>query len=44
MGQVRTSTAWAMAENLHLLRIIQKSGMDVYAEARYGETYISVPV
>lgn len=37
-------TAWVMAENLHMLRIIQKSGLNVLAETRYGETYISVPV
>jgi hypothetical protein len=33
-----------MAENLHLLRIIKKSGLDVRAETRYGETYLSVSV
>ena len=37
-------TAWVMAENLHMLRIIQKSGLNVLTETRYGETYISVPV
>jgi len=37
-------TAWVMAENLHMLHIIQKSGLNVLAETRYGETYISVPV
>ena len=37
-------TAWVMAENLHMLHIIQKSGLDVEAETRYGETYISVAV
>jgi RimJ/RimL family protein N-acetyltransferase len=37
-------TAWIMAENLHLLRIIKKSGLDVRAETRYGETYLSVSV
>ena len=37
-------TAWIMAENLHMLHIIQKSGLNVLAETRYGETYISVPV
>ena len=37
-------TAWVMAENLHMLHIIQKSGLNVTAETRYGETYISVPV
>jgi acetyltransferase len=37
-------TAWVMAENLHMLHIIQKSGLNVYAETRHGETYISVPL
>lgn len=37
-------TAWVMAENLHMLHIIQKSGLDVSAETRYGETYVSVKV
>jgi len=37
-------TAWVMAENLHMLRVIKKSGLNVLAETRYGETYISVPV
>jgi acetyltransferase len=37
-------TAWVMAENIHMLHIIQKSGLNVYAETRHGETYISVPV
>ncbi len=37
-------TAWVMAENLHMLHIIQKSGFDVQAEARYGETFVRVPV
>lgn len=37
-------TAWVMAENLHILHIIQKSGLNVHAETRYGETCISVPV
>ena len=37
-------TAWIMAENLHMLHIIQKSGLSVHAETRYGETYISVAV
>jgi RimJ/RimL family protein N-acetyltransferase len=37
-------TAWIMAENLHMLHIIKKSGLDVQAETRYGETYISVSV
>ena len=37
-------TAWVMAENLHMLHIIQKSGLNVNAETRHGETYISVPV
>jgi len=37
-------TAWVMAENLHLLRIIKKSGLDVRAETRYGETYLNVSV
>ena len=37
-------TAWIMAENLHLLHIIKKSGLDVQAETRYGETYVSVSV
>jgi RimJ/RimL family protein N-acetyltransferase len=37
-------TAWVMAENLHMLHIIQKSGLNVYAETRHGETYIRVPV
>jgi RimJ/RimL family protein N-acetyltransferase len=37
-------TAWIMAENLHMLHIIKKSGLDVHAETRYGETYISVSV
>lgn len=36
--------AWVMAENLHMLHIIQKSGFNVLAETRYGETYISVAV
>jgi acetyltransferase len=37
-------TAWIMAENLHMLHIIKKSGLGVHAETRYGETYLSVPV
>lgn len=37
-------TAWVMAENLHMLHIIRKSGLDVFAETRYGETFIRVPV
>jgi RimJ/RimL family protein N-acetyltransferase len=37
-------TAWIMAENLHMLHIIKKSGLDVRAETRYGETYLSVSV
>jgi RimJ/RimL family protein N-acetyltransferase len=37
-------TAWVMAENLHMMQIIQKSGLDVSAETRYGETFISVPL
>jgi acetyltransferase len=37
-------TAWIMSENLHMLHIIQKSGLNVHAETRYGETYISVAV
>lgn len=37
-------TAWVLAENLHMLHIIKKSGMDVHAETRYGETFIRVPV
>ncbi len=37
-------TAWVMAENLHMLHVIQKLGMNVYAETRYGETFIRVPV
>ena len=35
-------TAWIMAENLHLLHIIRKSGLSVHADTRYGETYVSV--
>ncbi|MFZ5919337.1 MAG: GNAT family N-acetyltransferase [Chloroflexota bacterium] len=41
---IKRLTAWVMAENVHMLHIIQKSGLDVHAETRYGETYISVPV
>jgi acetyltransferase len=41
---IRRLTAWIMAENVHMLHIIKKSGLDVQAETRYGETYISVPV
>ncbi len=37
-------TAWVMAENVHMLHIIQKSGLSVHAETRYGETCISVPI
>jgi RimJ/RimL family protein N-acetyltransferase len=37
-------TAWVMAENLHMLHVIQKLGMNVYAETRHGETFIKVPV
>lgn len=37
-------TAWVMAENLHMLHIVKKSGLDLHAETRYGETYINVPV
>jgi acetyltransferase len=37
-------TAWVMTENLHMLHIIHKSGLNVYTDTRYGETYISVPV
>jgi RimJ/RimL family protein N-acetyltransferase len=37
-------TAWIMAENLHMLHIIKKSGLDVQAETRYGETHVSVVV
>jgi acetyltransferase len=39
---IKCLTAWVMAENLHLLRITQKSGLNVYAETRHGETYIRV--
>lgn len=41
---IQRLTAWIMAENVHMLHIIRKSGLDVQAETRYGETYISVPV
>ena len=41
---VKRLTAWVMAENLHMLHIVQKSGLDVSAETRYGETFISVPL
>jgi RimJ/RimL family protein N-acetyltransferase len=41
---VERLTAWVMAENLHMLHIVQKSGLNVYAETRHGETYISVPL
>jgi RimJ/RimL family protein N-acetyltransferase len=41
---IKRLTAWVMAENLHMLHIIQKSGLNVYAETRHGETYISVPL
>ena len=37
-------TAWVMAGNLHMLHIVQKSGLDVQAETRYGETCISVSI
>jgi len=39
---IKYLTAWVMTENLHLLRTIQKSGLNVYAETRHGETYIRV--
>ena len=42
--RIERLTAWVMAENLHMLHIIQKSGLDVSAETRYGETFISVQV
>jgi RimJ/RimL family protein N-acetyltransferase len=41
---IQRLTAWIMAENLHMLHIVQKSGLDVSAETRYGETFISVPL
>ena len=41
---VKRLTAWVMAENLHMLHIVQKSGLDVSAETRYGETFVSVPL
>jgi RimJ/RimL family protein N-acetyltransferase len=41
---IKRLTAWVMAENLYMLHIIQKSGLNAYAETRHGETYISVPV
>jgi acetyltransferase len=37
-------TAWIMAENLHIFRIIKKSGLSVHADTRYGETCVSVSV
>jgi acetyltransferase len=37
-------TAWIMAENLHIFRIIKKSGLSVQADTRYGETHVSVSV
>ena len=41
---IKRLTAWIMTENLHMLHIIKKSGLDVAADTRYGETYISVSV
>ena len=41
---IKRLTAWVMAENLHMLHIVQKSGLDVSAETRYGETFVSVPL
>lgn len=37
-------TAWVLAENLHMLHIIQKSGLKVHAETSYGETFLRVEV
>jgi len=36
--------AWVMAENLPLLHIVHKLGLNVLAETRYGETYIRATV
>ncbi len=41
---IKQFSAWIMAENMHMLHIVQKANLPVRRETRAGEVYVVVPL